>query len=140
MKSYLAHYKNKYPGGQVQMSENSLDVYDADNNHRVALRKGGNGQWMDVGAEIGASDKHCLSPIPKNTRVYKHYNDGRVGHSEEHLERAEIAKVMAGKKKKVLSIEEYKSYGVKFDLEGNAIPDQKAPVKASVEAPVEDAE
>jgi hypothetical protein len=118
MKSLLVHYKNKYPKGHVVASEHTLDAYDCYGNHRVALRKGGNGQLMDVGAEVGAIDKHDLAPIPKNCRVFKCYQDGTVKPSEEASERLAVASQVAVEGV-VLSIEEYKKMGAKVDAQGN---------------------
>lgn len=96
---YLAHLKNVYPGGHVDLREDSIDAFDAEGKHRVALRKNGAGQWTDVGSMVGASDKFSLDPIPKEARVWKHYSkygepghDGGVRLSEEHEERAAFVK------------------------------------------------
>jgi hypothetical protein len=130
MKSYLAHYRNKYPGGNVLASENAVDVYDLNGNYRVALRKDGQGQWRDVGHELGASDQHDLSPIPKNARVHKLYPDGRVGLSEEASERKSDAKKLTVDGK-VLSVEQYTKKGIEFDGKQNAIfPSQQQRVSA----------
>lgn len=84
--SHYAHLKNKYPGGHVVASEDSLDAYCADGRYRVALRKNGAGQWVDMSKVLGADDMFCLAPIPKDARVWKHYGS-HVGLSEEHAER-----------------------------------------------------
>lgn len=107
MKSLVVHYKNKYPNGRVEASEDKLDVYCSDGVHRVALRKGGDGQLKDQSAEMGAVDGHDLSPIPKNTRAHKLHADGKIGLDE----LAESRFVVADKMKvenRVLSIAEYK--------------------------------
>ena len=93
--SYIAHYKNKYPKGQVKASDSSLDVWDRDGEHVVALRKDGAGQWKCVSKEVGARDEHDLSPIPKEARVHKLYKDGRIAPSEEAAERKEHASKLA---------------------------------------------
>lgn len=126
MKSLLVHYKNVFPGGRVVATETSLDAYDADGNHRIALRTTGAGSLKDVGSEVGASDDHCLSPIPKNTRAYKLYKDGKVALSEEGAARLKMSAVLAVNGK-VLSIEEYEKMEIQFDKEGNAITPEKAP-------------
>lgn len=118
MRCFLAHYKNKYPKGRVDFSEDKLDAYDEKGNLRVSLRKGGNGQLMDVGSSVGALDAHDLDPIPKNTRAYKHHKDDSVAPSEEFAERLEIAEAVAVKGK-VLSINEYEKAGFKLDDKGN---------------------
>lgn len=93
---YLAHLKNVYPGGHVDLREDSIDAFDAEGVHRVALRKNGAGQWTDVGSMVGAKDQFSLDPIPKDARVWKHYSkkgeDGGVRLSEEHEARAAYAK------------------------------------------------
>jgi hypothetical protein len=121
MKQYVAHFRNKYPGGKVDFSESSLDAYDANGDLRVSVRKNGAGAIVDAGRDTGASDAFCLSPIPKNARVWKVFADGRLGLSEEHVERKKSAVKLADETGKVLSIEEYKAHGVDFDKEGNAI-------------------
>lgn len=126
MKSFLVHYKNVFPGGRVDIGEHSLDAYDAEGNHRIALRRTGAGSLKDVGTEVGASDVHCLDPIPKNARVFKLYADGKVSVSEEVLERKKAAKELAVDGK-VLSINAYKEAGYKVDQMGNV----SAPVQAA---------
>lgn len=118
MKSYIAHYRNKWPGGRVVSGEGSLDVYGADDDLKVALRVDGNGQTRDVGAEIGASDVHDLEPIPKNARVWKYFADGKIGKSEEYEERKKAAADLAVDGK-ILSIAQYKKLGFRVDSEGN---------------------
>lgn len=124
MKSWVVHYKNKYPGGHVNSSEDSLDVYDNEGSHVVALRKAGGGIWVDKSEELGAIDKHDLSPIPKNARVHKLYESGKIGLSEEAKVRHQESKslVVAGK---IHSISEYKNHGFEVDDKGNV----KAPVQ-----------
>lgn len=94
MKSYIVHYRNKYPGGRVDASETSIDAYDSYGRHRVALRKNGAGQWICHSEEFGCLDRHDLAPIPKNSRVWKHYKDGKIGPSEEASERFEDSKLL----------------------------------------------
>jgi len=153
MLSYLAHYKNKFPGGKVFLREDSLDVYDAGENHVVALRKNGAGQWSDeslaqgcVGVSIAPTPKgerghdqpghktqtggHDLSPIPKECRAWKHYKqDGRewVAPAEEHAERSAAAEEMH-EGGKILSCAEYKKRGWKFrdDHSVESAPAEKA--------------
>jgi len=91
MKSWVVHYKNKYPGGQVQASESALDVYDANGDHCVALRKDGSGQFVDKSEEYGAKHAHDLAPIPKDARVFKMV-DGKIVPDEKAAERKELAK------------------------------------------------
>lgn len=83
MKSLIVHYRNKYPGGRVHSSESALDVFCAEGRHRVALRRDGNGNMVDVSEELGCEDRHDLAPIPKASRVFKLYADGRIGRDED---------------------------------------------------------
>lgn len=122
MKSYVAHYKNKYPGAKIEFSESHLDVTDADGVLRVALRIGGGGVLLDKGEELGATDKHDLSPIPKNARVHKLFADGRLGVDDLASERRVAAKVLAeAHGGKVPSILELKKAGADFDEKENVI-------------------
>lgn len=121
MKSFAVHYKNVFPGGRVEFSESHLDAYDADNIHRIALRVGGGGRVLDKGEELGATDVHDLSPIPKNARVHKLFESGRIGLAEESTERAAIAGKICDDTGKVLSIDAYKKVGVEFDAKGNIV-------------------
>lgn len=106
MKSYAVHYKNKYPGGRVDFSDDRLDAYDSEGGHRVALRLNGAGQWVCRSEEFGCIDRHDLSPIPKDSRAHKLHKDGKIGPSEEHAERVVAAKKFM-KNGKVLSEVEY---------------------------------
>lgn len=120
MKSYVAHYRNKYPGGRVDFSENHLDAYDKDGTLRVALRIGGGGVLLDKGDELGASDKHDLAPIPKNARVHKLTKDGKITLDEKAAERKQaVEKLVSGGK--IHSIAEYKEAGAEVDAEGNVV-------------------
>lgn len=108
MKSFVVHYKNKYPGAKVSHSDDSLDVYSADGSeHYVALRKNGAGQILDVSEEMGCRDRHDLAPIPKAARVHKLHADGRIGLDEQAEERREsqqaLADLLLGGKGKVPS-------------------------------------
>lgn len=106
MLSYYVHYKNKYPGGVVQQGESFLDVYNVAGEHAVALRKNGAGQWVDESEKYGCVDKHDLSPIPKDARVYK-VIDSKVAHDDLAQERIEKRKELV-RDGKILSIDEYK--------------------------------
>lgn len=91
-KSFIAHYRNKYPGGQVQATENALDVFNAAGELAVALRKDGANQFTDASKEMGALHAHCLAPIPKDARVFKVCpNSGALIRDEEADKRAPIA-------------------------------------------------
>lgn len=71
MKQWHVHYMNKYPQGRVSASESAMDVYDSEGVHCVALRKDGGGNLVDRSEELGCKDRHDLSPIPKDARLYK---------------------------------------------------------------------
>ena len=119
MKHFAVHYMNKYPGATVMHNENQLDVLSSQGCH-VSLRRNGNGMIIDAGADCGAIDKHDVSPIPKDARVFKLYDDGSVKPSEEAPERKASAKKLAVEGK-ILSIEEYKKLGYKFSEKGEVI-------------------
>lgn len=109
-KSIVVHYRNKYPKGAVHASDSAIDVYDAEGNHCVALRKNGANQMVCQSKEMGCRDSHDLSPIPKDARVHKLYSDGTIGKSEEASAREKIASELAayglGGAGKVPSIQE----------------------------------
>lgn len=123
-KSHAIHYRNKYPKGRVTLSEDSVDVFCAGGRHRVALRKNGAGMMVDVSAEMGCEDSHDLAPIPKDARAHKLYSEAgkasRMGKAEEHDERVGYSADLAVDGK-ILSIDEYKKQGWKFDDSGAAI-------------------
>lgn len=104
MKSYIVHYRNKYPGCAVSYSESSIQVIGSEG-LLVALAKNGAGQWVDVGEELGALHKHDLSPIPKDARAFKLYADGKIKLAEEGKERLEARKKYIEKYGHVPSIE-----------------------------------
>lgn len=89
MKSWVVHYKNKYPDSRVVASDNSLDVYLKDGTHAVSIVKNGAGQWADQSAEMGCRDRHDLAPIPKDSRVHK-VVEGVIGYRKEASTGAEI--------------------------------------------------
>lgn len=123
MKSVHIHLKNKYPGGSVIAKEESIDVYNADGEHVVALRKNGAQQMIDVSEEHGLRDKFDLAPIPKDSRVHKLVN-GKIGFDNEHKERKEKLKdfLCPEKKDVVLSCAELEEkHGFKFDKEQKLI-------------------
>ena len=130
MKSYVVHYKNKYPGGSVRADESSIDVYCKGGKHRVALRKNGAGQWVDCSEELGCEDRHCLAPIPKNARVHKLFADGKIGKSEEAAEREPVAAKLAdhavGGAGKVPSIKELEAAKEAFEPGADAQPWSKS--------------
>ena len=103
---YVVHLKNKYPEGHVEGDDDRIDAYDAKGVHRVALRKNGAGQLLDKSEEYGLPDRFDLSPIPKESRVWKLYPDGKCRLSEEHVARKKAARELADQDGKVPSIKE----------------------------------
>lgn len=130
MKSVVVHYKNKYPNGRIDSSEDKLDVYCSDGVHRVALRRGGDGQMKDLSAEMGAVDCHDLSPIPKNSRAHKLHADGKIGLDELAESRFSVADKIKVQNK-VLSIAEYKKSTAH-------VVDESGNVKAFAAQPAQD--
>lgn len=115
MKSWIVHYKNKFPGALVVAGEDYLDVHFGDE-HLIALRKDGSGSWVDMSAEYGCSERHDLAPIPRDARVHK-VVDNKVGLDELHEERkGKLSLYMEGRK--VLSMAELKAKGYEFDEKG----------------------
>ena len=123
MLSVVLHLKNKYPDAKIFSSEQSIDVFVGDS-HKVALRKSGAGQWLDQSEVLGAEDKFCLAPIPKDSRLYK-LIDGKVSKVEEYEERKVLKDdfIFDGK---VLSCKELESKGFEFCDKQKTI---KKPVK-----------
>lgn len=123
MKSWIVHYKNKYPGAKVQSSESALDVYLGDH-HVVALRKDGAGGWADHSEEMGCRDRHDLAPIPKDARVHK-VVDGKVGFDELAEERKQKCRRFV-KDGRVLSCDELKKHGFQFDEKQRVVAEPQA--------------
>lgn len=94
-KSLIVHLKNKYPGGKVDAHDDSIDAYDRDGRHRVALRKNGAGQMVDCGDQVGALDAFSLEPLPKDARAFKLFKTGKIAPSEEYDERIKVATELA---------------------------------------------
>lgn len=116
MKSWQVHYANKYPGGYCEASDHSFKVYDGAGKLRVCLTFGGDGQWHDRSEEFGLSDRHDLSPIPKDSRVKK-VVDGKIVDDEKAAERKELAKKFLSEDgSKVLSCKEL-SVAKKFSFD-----------------------
>lgn len=124
MKSLVAHYKNKYPGSHVQVSESALDVYSQDGEHLIALRKNGAGQWNCESEAYGCPERHDLAPIPKDARLYK-IVEGKLALDDQHAERREKRQAFL-KDGKILSIDELKKLGHKFDEAGRHLEAPKA--------------
>ncbi len=107
MLSWVLHLKNKYPGGRVSDSDNAIDCYDASGEHVVALRKNGAGQWQDESEKYGLSDRFCLAPIPKDSRVHK-LVDGKIALDDKAAHRMEKRKGLL-RGNKILSEKEYEA-------------------------------
>lgn len=120
MKSLEVHYKNKYPGGDVEMSDDRLDVYDSEGVRRLALRKNGGGAMVDVSEELGLPDRHDLSPLPKQARLFK-VRDGKIVKDELYSQRLEeLEKFCDGNR--VMSCEEIQKQGkLRFDKDQNVM-------------------
>jgi hypothetical protein len=131
MDSYAIHYRNKYPGGIVNESETSIDVYNASGNHCVALRKNGSGVWADHSERLGLPDRHDLSPIPKDSRVNKMHKDGTRGEDELASDRKNARNEFM-RDGKVMSMAELKKEGYEFSEDGRVIT---RPAKQSESAP-----
>lgn len=67
-KVWKEHYEKKYPGGQVQLLEGSLDVWNAKGEHVVALRKDGHGNLVCQSEEHDTLAEHDLAPIPAKVK------------------------------------------------------------------------
>jgi hypothetical protein len=89
MDSLYIHYKNKYPNGRVMQTDTSLDVFNSAGEHVVALRKNGAQQMVCVSEAMGLRDKHCLAPIPKDSRVHK-LVEGKVSFDDKAEERMKL--------------------------------------------------
>lgn len=115
MKSLSVHYRNKYPGGKVIETEESLDVFDAKGDHCVALRKNGAGIMSCQSMALGCKHTHDLAPIPKDARLFK-MRDGKLSKDEKYEERVKAHKdFLCGDDSKVLSCAELSEQGYKFD-------------------------
>ena len=118
-KAWVVHLKNKFPDKKVSADENSVDVYDADGSHYLAVRKDGGGSWRDVSEELGLPGRFDLAPIPKEARVHKLHKDGKIGLDERHEERlAKRDQFKCKESGKIKSIDELQAEGMRFDREG----------------------
>lgn len=119
MKSLQVHYKNKYPGGDVEMSDDKLDVYDSEGQRRLSLRKNGGGAMVDVSEELGLPDRHDLSPLPKQSRLFK-VRDEKIVKDELYSQRVEKLERYCDESGRVMSCEELQKAGkMRFDKDQN---------------------
>lgn len=96
VKPFIAHYRNKYPGGYVDSDGSSyLRAYDGKGNLRVVLCSAA-GSLQDRSKICGAPDSHDASPIPKDCRVYCDKQDGVELHKDSEA-RAEVAKKVSAR-------------------------------------------
>jgi len=123
MLGWIVHYKNKYPGGRVSTSESAFDVYDAEGNHCVALRKDGAGMWQDRSSDLGCEHAHCLAPIPKDARVHK-VIEGKVSFDDKSEER-KLAREKFLDDGKIPSCFDLKKAGWDFDEKGRVVSEPK---------------
>lgn len=123
------HYMNKYPGARIHASDDALDVFLGDR-HVVAIRKDGAGSIVDRSEELGCRDCHCLSPIPKDSRVHKLMPDGKIGQDELAEERRVKGRRFV-KDGKVLSCEELKKHGFQFDEKQKFVAEPQAQAPAA---------
>jgi hypothetical protein len=75
--SWKKHYEKKYPGGRVQELNDSLDVWNSEGEHCVALRKDGHGNLVCRSAQHEAKHAHDLAPMPAKVKP-EHVEGGRV--------------------------------------------------------------
>nr|BFD59648.1 hypothetical protein CKG001_17550 [Bdellovibrio sp. CKG001] len=130
MLSFVVHYKNKYPKARVEHNEDQLNVYAQDGSLLVALKRGGGGALVDVGEQLGAKDKHDMSPLPKNARVHKLTVDGKIALDEEHADRKPVAVALADLfGGKVPCIPSLKKKGYEFDGD-SLLPSEKTAAAA----------
>jgi hypothetical protein len=91
MKHLLAHYANKYGLENVECSDTSLRAY-RNGELALSLAKDGAGNLKDESEDLGLEDRHDLSPIPKDGRLYKFDKHGRLAKDEKYSERKELRK------------------------------------------------
>lgn len=113
MKSIIVHLMNKYPTCRVIGSETQIRV-EKEHELILLLEKNGHGQFVDKSADIGSTEVFCLSPIPKNCRAYKLFPDGKIGKSEEYIERRDVALKVAKKSGSIPSLKELKDSGIEI--------------------------
>lgn len=130
--SWIAAYKNRFPGGHVDASETTMDVYDKSGAHRVALRKDGAGQWQCVSETLGLSDGHDLAPIPRDARVYKVVN-GKIAMDEFAEDRQTLSAEFDDGSGRIMSMAEMRaeSKEYQFDDKGRVVSRPSKQVSAA---------
>lgn len=136
MKSWIVHYKNKFPGCSVNATENSLDVFGADGTHLVSLVKNGAGQWVDRSEEMGCAKKHCTAPIPRDARVHKLCKvTGNIILDEEAGERVKARRAVMNSAGEVRTIAEMQAQGHEFDSKGGLVKKAQPQQVSAPQAP-----
>lgn len=120
-KSFVVHYKNKYPTATIDHSDNHLRVISAKGEILVSIKRGGGGVLVDCQNEDFARDPHDLSPLPKNTRVYKLTADHSFAKDELATEREPVAKRLFETYGKVPSIDECKKLKLELDYRDQVV-------------------
>lgn len=118
-KSAVVHLKNKYPTAKVVPSDTSVDVFSDEGVHLVALRKDGQGMWVDRSEEFGCRDKWCNAPIPRHARHWQLRDDGSIVKHEHYDARRPVAVSYEKELGKVPSLHELAG-GSKSQLESAA--------------------
>lgn len=80
------HYQSKYPGGKVHANETSVNVYDKQGNHCVAVEKTGAGIWRDASAEYDCKHSHCMAPLSEVS------HEGKILSVKEAADKNAVAK------------------------------------------------
>jgi len=132
MKSWYVHYKNKYPDAHITFSDDSFEVHG-----KLALRKNGGGSWVDISEELGLPEKHDLSPIPKEARVYKVCPKSARVIKDEDGARREKARSEFIRGEKVASCEELHKDGYRFDEKQRVVESGKKKAADAVDADIE---
>lgn len=106
MRPYIAHYRNKYPGGEVDSDgESYLRAYDAKGRLRVVLANAV-GSVVDQKSVVGCMDAHDLSPLPKDCRVWCNRSSGLERHAEADAREKVAEKIAAEFDGRVPGVEE----------------------------------
>lgn len=63
-KSWVPHYRKKYPRGKVHRSDVAFDVWNEKGEHVIALRKDGHGNLICQSEDHECLDVHDLAPMP----------------------------------------------------------------------------
>lgn len=122
LKSLVVHYKNKYPTARVESGENHISVISKEGELLVSVKRGGGGVIIDSQKNDGAKYAHDMSPIPRNTRVWKLTTAHEVEKDEEAAERLPTAKMFEEELGFVPSIEQCKKdLKIEVDALGNVL-------------------